>query len=212
MEKKLKDLTIEEFMPVLADATGAPGGGSMCALAGAIGTSGLIMVADLTASLKRFAHEAPLCTEVSTEAKKYLPLFVVGIDHDTDCYNEIIAAVRLPKSTDEEKAVRKAAMADATLKATEAPYQVLCNSVKVLQLCSKLNGHYNPAAASDFAASVLQLQMAAKTAWHNILANLGGIADKERAEFLRANGTTLHCKAMELCDTLVSAAEKYLNE
>ena len=74
MEKKLKDLTIEEFMLVLADSTGAPGGGSMCALAGAIGASGLIMVADLTASLKRFAHEAPFCTEISTEAKKYIPM------------------------------------------------------------------------------------------------------------------------------------------
>lgn len=125
MDKRLKDLTIEEFMPVLADATGAPGGGSMCALAGAIGTSGLVMVADLTASLKRFAHEAPFCTEISTEAKKYIPMLVEGIDHDTDCYNEIIAAVRLPKETEEEKAIRKAAMAAATLKATEAPGMVL---------------------------------------------------------------------------------------
>ena len=139
-------------------------------------------------------------------------MLVEGIDHDTDCYNEIIAAVRLPKETEEEKAIRKAAMAAATLKATEAPYRVLCHSVEVIRLCAKIDGHYNPAAASDFAASVLQLQMAAKTAWHNILANLSGIADKERAEFLRVDGAALHCKAMELCDTLVSAAEKYLNE
>lgn len=210
MTKKLKDLTLEEFMPVLADASGAPGGGSMCALAGAIGASGLVMVADLTASLKRFVQEAPLCTEISTEGKKYIPVLVEGIDRDTDCYNEIIAAVRLPKETEEDKAVRRSAMADATLKATEAPYDVLCHSVEVLRLCSKLDGHYNPAAASDFAASVLQLQMAAKTAWHNILANLGGIADQERADFLRQNGSALHEEAMKRCAELIAAAEKHL--
>lgn len=135
---------------------------------------------------------------------------VDGIDHDTDCYNEVIAAVRLPKETDEEKAERKAAMEAAMLKATEAPYRVLCQSVEVLRLCAKIDGHYNPAAASDFAASVLQLQMAAKTAWHNILANLSGIADKELAEFLGENGAALHKEAMEICNVLVETAEKYL--
>ncbi len=210
MGKKLKDMTIEEFMVVLADATGAPGGGSMCALAGAIGASGLVMVADLTASLKRFVQEAPLCSEVSAKAKKYIPLLVEGIDYDTNCYNEIIAAVRLPKGTDEEKELRKIAMSEATLKATEAPYQVLCQSVEVIRLCSKIDTHYNPAAASDFAASVLQLQMAAKTAWHNILANLSGIADKEKAEFLRTSGFALHQEAMERCAALIAAAEKHL--
>lgn len=212
MEKRLKDHTVAEFMDVLAWPGGAPGGGSMCALAGALGASGLVLVAKLTANLKRFAHEVPLCQEVAAAAEPLMRSLTEGIDRDTDCYNLIVAAYKLPKDSDEEKAARKAAIADATLKATQAPYQVLCESAEVLRLCARLEGHYNPVAASDFAAAVLQLRAAAKTAWHNVLANLGGLSDPERAEELRVSGSALHAEAMDISGRLIDSAEGLLTE
>ena len=212
MDKRLKDHTVEEFMDVLAWPGGAPGGGSVCALAGALGASGLVLVAKLTANLKRFAHEAPLCEEIAGAAEPLMKSLTEGIDRDTDCYNLIVAAYKLPKSNEEEIAVRKAAIADATLKATEAPYRVLCESVEALRLCNRLESHYNPVAASDFAAAVLQLRAAAKTAGHNVLANLGGLANRERAEEMRSTGCALHDEAMRISDALVDSAERLLVE
>ena len=212
MDKRLKDHTVEEFMDILAWPGGAPGGGSVCALAGALGASGLVLVAKLTANLKRFAREAPLCEEIAGAAEPLMKSLTEGIDRDTDCYNLIVAAYKLPKSNEEEIAARKAAIAEATMKATEAPYQVLCESVEVLRLCDRLEGHYNPAAASDFGAAILQLRAAAKTAWHNVLANLGGLADKERAEEMRSNGKALHEEAMICSEKLIASAEGLLTE
>ena len=211
MEQKLKELPVETFLQVLAGDDGnAPGGGSMSALAGALGAAGMIMVAKLTAKLKRFEQEAPLCRELAAKAAPYVQELTDGIDYDIACYNAIVAAYRLPKQSEEEIALRKEAVAQATLQAAEAPFAVLGKAVELLRLCSALEGHYNPMAASDFAASVLQLRSCAKSAWHNVLANVGGIAALPRAQELRAQGERLHAEAMELSGRLVLAAEKQL--
>ena len=211
MDKLLKELTVEEFNLNLAGDDGtAPGGGSLSALGGALGAGCLIMVAKLTASLKRFADKAPLCLEIAAEAAPYVQQLTDGIDYDINCYYGIVNAYRLPKSTDEEIAARKAAVAQAMLVATEAPFSVLEKINKLMHLAEKLEGNYNPAAASDFAAALLQLRAGAKSAWHNVLANVGGIKDAEKAEYLRSEGAKLHAECMAMADRMVAAAEASL--
>ena len=77
-------------------------------------------------------------------------------------------------------------------------------------LCDRLAEHYNPAAASDFGAAVLQLNAAAKTAWHNILANLGGIADSKKADEIACHGRAMHDEAAATAQKLIAFAEGQL--
>lgn len=210
MEKELKKLTVTEFLEILAWPDGAPGGGALCALNGALGAAGLILVAKLTAKLKRFEEEAPLCLKIAAQAEPLMKALTDGIDRDVTQYNKIVKACRMPRGTEQERAERKEAIMQATLSATEAPYGVLCQSLQVLQLCQQLNGHYNPAAASDFAAAVLQLNAAAKIAWANILANYPAISNLSRAKAILSLGKEKYGQAMELAGRLNRSAEEIL--
>lgn len=210
MERKLKDLTVTEFIDILAWPGGAPGGGALCAMNGALGVAALILVAKLTANLKRFAEEAPLCLRIAQDAEPLMEAMREGIDRDVDRYNDLLAAYRLPKENEAEITARKEAISSATLQATEAPFDILRQSLQALQLCQELDSHYNPAATSDYASAVLQLHAAAKTAWHNILANFGGISDLTRAQEILVQGERMHRQAMELSQKLICSAEQVL--
>lgn len=210
MERQLKDLTVTEFMDVLAWPGGAPGGGALCAMNGALGTAALILVAKLTTNLKRFAEEAPLCLRIAHDTEPLMSAMIEGIDRDVDRYNDLLAAYRLSKGSEAEIAARKQAISVATLQATEAPFAILRQSLQALQLCQELDGHYNPAAASDYASAVLQLHAAAKTAWHNVLANYSGISDLARAQEIMEQGEQMHSQAMELSQKLILSAEQVL--
>ena len=120
------------------------------------------------------------------------------IDEDTEAFNRVSAAFKLPKDTDEEKAARKAAIAEATLGATMVPLDTLYRAHDGLELAKMLIGKSNTNCASDIGVAALNLVSCARGAWLNILINLGGIADAEKAQEIRAKGEGIlaECESM----------------
>ena len=195
---KLIGMTVSDYLLSVASDAPAPGGGSAAALCGAQGSGLAAMVAKLTIGKKKYPDDQELCVRVAHEAENLANALEAQIDKDTEAYNLISAAYKLPKETDEEKASRRKAIADATLVATDVPFETLRMARQGLLLASSLVGHSNTNCASDLGVAALNLTAAARGAWMNVLINVSGVSNESRKEeFLNAGK-----RLLTECETL----------
>ncbi|MBO4848051.1 MAG: cyclodeaminase/cyclohydrolase family protein [Clostridia bacterium] len=205
---KLIEMTVTDYLDILASDAPAPGGGSAAALCGAQGAGLVAMVAGQTTSKVRYEAEWPIAQHVIDECTPVYEALTRQVDKDTDAYNLVAAAFKMPKSTDEEKTVRRQAIAEATLVATEAPFETLKLAVDALELALTLPGHYNTNCASDLGVGVHNLHTAAHGAWMNVKINLGGVKDEEKAAFFAEEGGRLIARANEITMTVLDCVWK----
>ena len=173
----LIDKKVSEFLAETASKAPAPGGGSASALAGALGTALSEMVINLTVGKKKYL-------EVSEELAGLLPKLAgihkdleASIDKDTDAFNLVMDAFGLPKDTDEEKATRRKAIQEATLKATEVPLGVMEKALEALQLTVTVAKKGNKNSISDAGVAALLLAGAIDGAAYNVRINLPGLPE-----------------------------------
>ncbi len=202
---KLCDMTLSSYLALLGSDAPAPGGGSASALLGAQGAALAAMVAALTVGKKKYPDDQALCEEVLPKATALREALLAQVDRDTEAFNLVSAAFRLPKESDEEKAARKKAIADATLVATEVPFKTMMLCRDVLALTASLVGHSNQNAASDLGVSALTLIGGMKGAWLNVLINLGGLADEALAKELRQKGEAAVAEAERSAEEIYRA-------
>lgn len=173
----LIDKKVNEFLAETASKAPAPGGGSASALAGALGTALSEMVINLTVGKKKYL-------EVSEELAALLPQLAgirkeleASIDKDTEAFNLVMNAFSLPKETDDEKAVRRKAIQDATLKATEVPLSVMEKALDALELTVIVAEKGNKNSISDAGVAALMLAGAIDGAAYNVRINLPGLPE-----------------------------------
>ena len=195
---KLIDMQVTGYLDMLASDAPAPGGGSAAAFCGAQGIGLTTMVAGQTSIKAKYEKDWPLCHKIMDEGKGLYEALTAQVDKDTDAYNLIAAALKMPKTNDEEKAVRRKALADATLTATEVPFETLRLAAKSLELADMLLGHYNTNCASDLGVGGLNLHTCVHGAWLNVMINLGGVKDPEKAEFFEKEGKRLVAQSDEI--------------
>ncbi len=205
---KLADMTVRDYMALLGSDAPAPGGGSAAALCGVQGTCLVTMVAEQTTSKARYEAEWPIAQKVIDEGMPIAAALTEQIDKDTDAYNLVAAAFKMPKESDEDKAVRRKAIADATLVATEVPFETLRLAVSAMELANTLPGHYNTNCASDLGVGIHNLHTAAHGAWMNVSINLGGVKDPEKAAFFAEEGKKLIARANEINDSVLEVVWK----
>lgn len=181
---KLVDMTVKNYLDVLKSEAPAPGGGSVSALSAAQGAGLVAMVCDLTIPKEKYAEYKDLCQSVKAEILEVFDELVIGIDKDTEAYNKVSAAFKLPKGTDEEKATRSKAIQEATIIATEVPYETMELCMKGIEITAKIVGKSNPNASSDLGVAALNLLAGIKGAYLNVMINLPGIkSEEEKARF-----------------------------
>lgn len=207
---KLADMKLRDYLGVLISDEPAPGGGSVSALAGAQGAALMSMVCDLTISKKKYADDHEFCKGIKAEAAVLYEGLTEAIDKDTDAYNLVAAAFKMPKGTDEEKAARKKAIADGTLEATKVPFSVMEMAAKGLDIADRLYGHFNTNCASDYGVGVLNFLACIKGAWLNVKINLPGVKDEAFAAECEAKGKEMMAKCEELADKLYKGIEEDL--
>ena len=199
---KLTELRITDFIDTLASDAPAPGGGSASALAGAIGISLTRMVAALTIGKEKYAEHNQLMLETLTQADKLKEELVASIDRDTEAFNGVTAVFKMPKETDQEKALRKVAMQLALQEATIVPYQMMAHALQALEVTKGAVGKSNPNAASDLGVASLTLKAAVQGAWLNVLINLSGIQDEGFVNEYNKKGGEILAKALPLADEI----------
>lgn len=204
----LIELKINDFLETVASDAPAPGGGSCSSLAGALGCGLASMMCQLTVSKKAYA-------EVSdTDKAKFESAFQAMedfrkeltelIDKDTEAFNHIMAAFKLPKETDEDKKLRSAAIQDATWLAIATPYRMSELSVAALRQLQVLVDFGNANAISDLGVGVLLLNAGLKGANMNVKINLSGVKDAERADKTLKEITAFEAEADELAKGLLA--------
>ena len=117
--------TLNGFLDELASATPAPGGGSVAALAGALGAALTSMVCNLTIGKKKYAGVEQEMKKILVESEKLRATFTALVDRDTEAFNKVMEAFGLPKETEPQKALRAAAIREATKEATLVPLEVM---------------------------------------------------------------------------------------
>ena len=194
---KLTSLTVSELLSAFRSAQPTPGGGSGAALAGAVGASLFAMVASLPKSRaasdedrRELSAAGDRCTGLATQLEAL-------IDQDSDAYNLVVGAFRLPKDSDDEKAARSAAIQKAMIAATEAPLEVMRRCAETLALAPVIQRLGNPNASSDAGVARELLNAALTGAQQNVEVNLSSVKDagyvqrvRDEVSRLSASGTT----------------------
>ena len=207
----IAEMKIKDYIERLGSDAPAPGGGSASALCGAQGVALITMVANLTVGKPKFAEFEELNQNAVKEGDKLCSLLVNLIDKDTEAFNKLSDAYKLPKEKDEEKAARSTAIAKATLGATEPPFEMMEAALEALALCKSLIGKSNANAASDLGVSALNLLSCVKGAWLNVLINLGGIKDAEKAERFKTEGQRIVNAAGKEADYIYEAIKDMMS-
>ncbi len=175
---KFVDQPLSGFLDALASPEPTPGGGTASAIAGAMGVSLLMMVSGLAKSRGSAEAERVALSEARA-ALAGLRDRLAGLgDADADAFNQVMAAYRLPKGTDQEKSARKDAIQQALKAATIAPLDTLRAAAEALRLGRVVAQHGNRSATSDVGVGIGLLEAAAKGAAANVRINVGSLLDE----------------------------------
>lgn len=174
----IRDEKLGDFLDRLADRVPAPGGGAVAALHAALGAALLGMVARYTTG-KRYAEHQVTISRIITEVDELRGIALRLAEADADAFTAVTDAYALPKSTDEEKAARSAAIGQALVNAAWPPAQVISVAGMVVDLAEALVAIGNPNVISDVAAAAEAARAAAVTARVNVEINLAGITDEQ---------------------------------
>ena len=191
-------MTVNTYLDVLKSDAPAPGGGSVSALSGAQGIGLALMVCDLTLGKEKYADYQTICAEAKEKGLSVYNRLVEAIDKDTEAFNLVSAAFKMPKETDEEKVARKQAIADGTLVATQVPFETMEIALEGLKIVESLEGKSNPNASSDLGVAALNLMSAVRGAWLNVKINLPGVKDEEAAKNFAEKGEAIIAEAEKL--------------
>ena len=174
---KLTELTVTDLLESFASPAPTPGGGSAAALAGALGASLLMMVAALPRTRSGTDTDRAALDDVLRELRHSRDHLANLADQDSDAYEAVMRAYRLPKASEQNKEERSAAIQAALHGATEVPIDVMraCHAAVREGITVARSG--NPSAASDTGVAFELLHAALKGAASNAAINLGSLQD-----------------------------------
>ena len=175
---RFTDLTVAQLLAALASPDPTPGGGTAAAIAGAMGASLLTMVSGLAKSKNNLDDEKAALSAAKAALEPFASRLMELADADTRAFNDVMAAYRLPKATDEEKAARTGAIQAALRGATEIPLETLRACAEALTHGRPVADNGNPSAASDVGVAIGLLRAAAEGAAANVRINLVGLKDE----------------------------------
>jgi glutamate formiminotransferase/formiminotetrahydrofolate cyclodeaminase len=200
--------TVADFVDVLSQDSAAPGGGSVAALAGALSAALSSMVASLTFARQGMDDSKQLMEGTGRDAQSLKDWFLTAVDRDTDAFNSVLAAIRLPRKTDEEQSLRDEAMAAANLQATIVPLEVLERSTQALELALIAARDGNPNSVTDAGVAGACALAAAEGASLNVRINLDGL-DGDTSEIIARHDAAL-VTARHLGGQVADAVEEHL--
>ena len=175
----LTELTLNRFIDVTAGSDPVPGGGSISALAGTLSAALTHMVAGLTIGKKKYAEVEEEMKAIAHETAEIQALLYKAIDRDSEAYNVVFEAFKLPKETDEDKAKRSEAIQDATKLAAQVPMEVAELSYSLIPLIRQVVAKGNQNAVTDGCVAMLCCRTAVLGALLNVRINLGSIKDQD---------------------------------
>ncbi|MBM3469261.1 MAG: cyclodeaminase/cyclohydrolase family protein [Armatimonadetes bacterium] len=168
---------INEFLSKLASAAPEPGGGAAAALTAATGAALVSMVANLTVGREKYAAVQAEMEQARDRADALRGEFLEAIDKDAESFRRVMDTYKLPRETEEQKAIRKAAIQQALREASEIPAGVIHLCEEVARLSKVVTEKGNVQLITDAAIAALLADSGAQSAALNVKINLGPIGD-----------------------------------
>ena len=159
-KKRLVDMTCKAFAEETASESPAPGGGSISAYMGALGAALGAMVANLSSHKAGWDDRWREFSDRAEQGQRLMAELLHLVDEDTEAFNRIMNVFAMPKSTDEERAARSAALERATLYATEVPLRTMKAALGVFDLVRAMAAEGNPNSVSDAGVGALAARSA----------------------------------------------------
>lgn len=207
-QKRLVDMTCKAFALETASESPAPGGGSIAAYMGALGAALGAMVANLSSHKAGWDDRWEEFSGWAEKGQAVLAELLHLVDEDTAAFNRIMAVFAMPKSTDEEKAARSAALQEATLYATEVPLRTMKAASQVFGIVHAMAAEGNPNSVSDAGVGALAARSAVLGACLNVKINAAGLKDRARANALVAEANALAAEAVRLEAEVLEIVER----
>ncbi|PIR12438.1 MAG: glutamate formimidoyltransferase [Flavobacteriales bacterium CG11_big_fil_rev_8_21_14_0_20_35_7] len=202
--KKLINMSLSAFADETASESMAPGGGSIAAYVGTLGISLGTMVANLSAHKAGWDNRWKEFSDWAEKGQTYKHTLLALVDEDTQAFNQIIEAFRMPKTTSEEKSLRSQAIQEATKYATEVPLKVMktaCESMEVMKAMVKI-GLQN--SLSDAGVGALCAKAAVTGAYFNVRINAKDLKNRQLADALLAKAEALYQQTLIIENEIIS--------
>ena len=174
----VRDQTVGEFLSAVAAATPTPGGGSVSALAGALSVALSRMVTGLARDKKGYEDVQAELARIEERAKEAQLRLERLIEEDARAYDAVVTAMRMPRSTDEERTARVEAMQTAYKGATQVPLETMERCVEALEVAEAAAKKGNRGASTDVGVAILLAEAALRGASLNCRVNLAAIRDE----------------------------------
>ena len=178
VDGELVNRTTFDFVDEVSRDTPAPGGGSVAALSGALGAALAAMVANLSVGKGEFDSMYEELCDLADRGQTVKDDLVRGVDEDTLAFDSVLEAMRMPKDTEEELAVRARAMQEGYKAATRVPFSTVEQCKAALDLCREMVEHADPNMISDVGTGALMARAGVHAAAYNVRINLPSIDDE----------------------------------
>ena len=182
--ERLVRMTCKGFAYETASESPAPGGGSISAYMGALGAALGTMVANLSSHKAGWDARWKEFSDWADQGQAVMKELIALVDEDTAAFDRIMAAIGMPKGSEEEQKARAEALEAATLYATEVPLKTMKAALKVFPIVKAMASEGNPNSVSDAGVGALAARSAVLGAQLNVRINAAGLSDREAADRL----------------------------
>lgn len=201
---------VTQFLDELASSAATPGGGSAAAIMGALGAALVSMVCNLTIGKKNYAEVEPEMRSVLHDAEALRQRLADMVAEDIAAFDGLMAAYGLPELSDEDKAVRGAAIQHALRAATEAPLACARACAEVIKLSMRAAEVGNRNVISDAGVGALAAQAALRSAALNVDINVPSLQDQAFAQACRDEMDALLASAVPLSEQAIALVKSKL--
>ncbi|HZE45164.1 MAG TPA: cyclodeaminase/cyclohydrolase family protein [Steroidobacteraceae bacterium] len=170
------------FLDELASGAPTPGGGSAAAIMGAMGAALISMVCNVTIGKKGYEAVEAEMKSVRDESEKLRLRLTALVAEDVAAFDALMAAYRLPKSSEEDKSRRAAAIQSSLLAATETPLACARACAEVVALSGRAGEKGYAGVISDAGVGVMAANTALRSAALNVYINAPSLKDRAFAD------------------------------
>ena len=210
-KERLVRMSCKAFAEETSSESPAPGGGSISAYMGALGAALACMVANLSAGKRGWESRWKEFSDWAEEAQQLMKELLALVDEDTDAFNRLMGAMRMPKSSPEQIEERDAAMEAATLYAGEVPLRTMKTAVKAFPLLRRMAEEGNPNSVSDAGVGALAARSAVLGAQLNVKINASGLQNRDDASRLLAEAEAVAADAIKAEEDILNIVNGKIN-
>ena len=210
LESALVEMKVSDFVDEVSRESPAPGGGSIAALAGALGSSLSSMVSNLTANKRGSEEVDKILNDAAEECQQIKEQLVKAVDEDTNAFNAYMDARRLPNKTVEEKKVREEAMQAGLKQAVMVPLNTAQQSYRAIEIAEAVAKNGNPNSITDVGVGAQSAYAGVLGGIYNVLINLKDIKDQKFVDEMKSTCTELKDKAQKKLSDVLGFVESKL--